>query len=80
MADSINKFKKNTLKEEEKEVFTSESTTVKNKKKIEKKEIQDEITPNKKNYFFKDERLHKVVGLFHLFFHCIFFLHLFLIC
>ena len=64
MADSINKFKKNTLKEEEKEIPTSESIPIKTKKKVEKKEAPKENIQNSKTSFLKDERLHKVVGLF----------------
>jgi len=69
MADAENKFKKNTLKNEEKESPAPEKKAIKTKKAKEPKETKAEPKP-KHNVarfaFLKDERLHKVTGLFFL--------------
>jgi len=69
MADAENKFKKNTLKEEEKESPAPEKKAVKTKKAKEPKEPKAEPKPKQKVErftFLKDERFHKVAGLFFL--------------
>jgi len=71
MADTINRFNKNTLKNEEKEqepIPVPEKKAPKPKKVKEKKVEQKEEASTNHFAFFKDERLHKVVGLFFLVF------------
>jgi S-DNA-T family DNA segregation ATPase FtsK/SpoIIIE len=70
MADSINKFKKNTLKNEEKETPAPEKKAAKTRKVKEKKTEpkEKEKVSDSRFAFLKDERFHKVVGLFFLIF------------
>jgi S-DNA-T family DNA segregation ATPase FtsK/SpoIIIE len=75
MADLINKFKKNTLKNEENsspelpQEEVSKPKTIKAKKVKEakvKETAKKEKASNNNFAFFKDERFHKVLGLFFL--------------
>ena len=63
MADAENKFKKNTLKNEEKESPAPEKKATKTKKVKESKETKAEPKPQnnvERFAFLKDERFHKV--------------------
>lgn len=71
MGDKVNKFSKNTLKNGEKDSPVSEKKPVVQKKIKEKKSAKADVhTKPEKNRipFLKDERTHRVIGLFFLVF------------
>ena len=71
MADSENKFKKNTLKNEEQESTVPEKKATKTRKVKEPREPKVKVSTDQdplsnRFAFLKDERFHKVAGLFFL--------------
>ncbi|MGD0710467.1 MAG: DNA translocase FtsK 4TM domain-containing protein [Bacteroidales bacterium] len=74
MADRINKFQKNTLKNEENSSPEPPEEKIPKAKKVKEPKVKEakEKVPSNRFAFFKDERLHKVLGLFFLLAACYF--------